>query len=302
MPRFSSDLLILLCSMSALIVFASCRHSGPDTSSSSLESRLRTLIAGHPGAHIAVTVLDSTTGTAVEIEADRIFHAASTMKIPVMIEVFRQIDEGRIALDDGVRVENRFTSIVDGSSFSIEDDSDDALYSQAGSEVPVGDLMQQMIVVSSNLATNLLVELVRADSIQATIEDLGTDSMKVYRGVEDLKAFDRGLNNTATASDLAVLLDAIRVHRPAGSQEMIDILLDQEFNDMIPRGLPPSARAAHKTGSITGIAHDAGIIYPESGAPYVLVILTEGFDDRESAVSAGAEITRVVHETLRPDD
>ena len=126
--------------------------------------------------------------------------------------------------------------------------------------------------------------------------------MRVLRGVEDIKAFEQGLNNTTTASDLALLLDAIRRNEavsPEASEAMRDILLEQEFNEMIPAGLPGTARVAHKTGWITGIVHDAAIVYPEHASPYVLVILTEGFDDHAVASEVGAGIARIVHEAVR---
>ena len=224
------------------------------------------------------------------------------MKVPVMIEVFRQAEAGRLALDDSLEVENAFRSIVDGSPYRIEDDSDDAIYERLGGKMAVRDLVYQMITVSSNLATNLLIGHVGADSVQQTIERLGTDTMRVLRGVEDIKAYRQGLSNTATAADLARLLEAImqgRAVSPQADAAMVEVLLDQRFNTMIPAGLPEGARAAHKTGWITAIHHDAAIVYPEEGAPYVLVILTEGIEDEKESAALGAEVARLVHEALR---
>ena len=271
-------------------------------SSEALQAKIDSLVSARPQAEIAVALIDPETGARVSIRGDRVFHAASTMKVPVLIEVYRQAAAGRFSLDDSLRVENDFTSIVDGSPFRIGDDSDDALYEHTGRSLPIRDLAERMITVSSNLATNLIIELVQADSVQRTLEGMGAQTMRVLRGVEDIKAFERGLNNTATASDLAVLLDAIRRNEAvsrAASEAMRDILLEQEFNEMIPAGLPGTARVAHKTGWITGIVHDAAIVYPENAPPYVLVILTEGFDDHATASQVGAEIARIVHEAVR---
>lgn len=284
-----------------LLVLASC--TSPKRVDTSLESRIRAIADRDPATTVAVALIDSAGGTTLQIHGDRVFHAASTMKVPVLIEVYRQAEDGRFSLDNVVTVENRFRSIVDGSTFSIETDSDDVLYERLGEEVPIRELVQRMVVVSSNLATNILIELVSADSTQQTVGRLGARTMRVLRGVEDLKAFDAGLNNTATAGDLAMLLDAIRrgeAVSPSADAEMVDILREQEFDSMIPAGLPSSAEAAHKTGWITGIAHDVAIVYPEDAPPYVLVILTEGFESRDAASEVGAEITRIVHGTLRP--
>ncbi len=286
------------------VTLSGCAHQDQNMrpSSEALKTEIESFVSAWPQAEIAVALIDPETGTHLSIKGDRVFHAASTMKAPVLIEVYRQAAAGRFSLDDSLLVENDFTSIVDGSPFRIGDDSDDALYEHTGHSLPIRDLAERMITMSSNLATNLIIELVKADSVQRTMEGMGARTMRVLRGVEDIKAFERGLNNTATASDLAALLDAIRrneaVSRPA-SEAMRDILLGQEFNEMIPAGLPGTAQVAHKTGWITGITHDAAIVYPENAPPYVLVILTEGFDDHATASQAGAGIARMVHDAVR---
>ncbi|GAB5517899.1 MAG: serine hydrolase [Rhodothermales bacterium] len=260
------------------------------------------IAAEHPEATIAVAVRDVSTETTYDRNADRLFHAASTMKIPVMIEVYRRVYEGTMALGDTLLVKNEFRSIVDGSLFSIEDDSDDAIYEQLGQYKTVGDLVYDAIIVSSNLATNLLIDTLTADRVQATMEGLGTTQMQVLRGVEDIKAFRQGLSNRATAADLAIQLEALREGRavsPEQDRAMLDILLDQRFNDMIPAGLPEGTPVAHKTGWITGIHHDAALVMPQDADPYTLVILTEGFEDDEVSARVGASIAEAVHGVLR---
>lgn len=166
----------------------------------------------------------------------------------------------------------------------------------------VRDLVYQMITVSSNLATNLLIDFISADSVQATSERLGTTTMRVLRGVEDIKAYQQDLSNSATATDLATLLDALRrgaAVSPEADSAMVAVLLDQQFNEMIPAGLPADTRVAHKTGWITEIHHDAAIVYPAQDEPYVLVILTEGIVEEKASAALGAAITRLVHQALR---
>ena len=269
-------------------------------SSDSLEAKISRVVEGVPGATVAVSVID--VDTRLSLLGNRAFHAASTMKVPVMIEVFRQASLGRFSLNDSLAVRNSFRSIVDRSEYHIEDDSDDAIYERLGGRMSIRDLVYQMITVSSNLATNLLIDLVAADSVQHTIEEMGVRGMRVLRGVEDIKAYDRGMNNTATAEDLALLLATIlqgEAVSAGASAEMVKILLEQRFNEMIPAGMPEGARVAHKTGSITRINHDAGIVYPSAGEPYVLVILVEGVDDGDVSSGLGADIARIVHETIR---
>ncbi len=289
------------------LVMAAC--STPDMTTP-LERTIRATLAEADSARtpdssqvtVAVSVVDPSTGFELHVNGDRLFHAASTMKVPVMIEVFRQVIAGRYAMSDEIVLRNEFRSIVDGSLFSIEDDSDDASYAHLGSPMSLADLTYNMIIVSSNLATNLLMDVLSADSVQATSERLGTTHMQTLRGVEDLKAFEQGLSNRATSKDLARLMthlmNGTAVSRQADAS-MRQILFDQRFNDMIPAGLPPEVRVAHKTGQITRINHDAAIVYPPNAEPYVLVILVEGMDDHAASAALGARIARHVHEHLR---
>jgi beta-lactamase class A len=229
------------------------------------------------------------------------FHAASTMKVPVMMELFRQASKKKIDLDGKLVVKNQFKSIVDGSPFRLDEkvDGDPEAYKLIGTEVTYRDLTQRMITRSSNLATNILIEQVGADNVMKLMRELKANDIKVLRGVEDQKAFDKGLNNTTTAYDLMLLLRTIaykKIASPAACDEMIKILLAQEFNTGIPAGLPEGTKVAHKTGSITKIRHDAAIVYPANKSPYVLVILIKGIDDEKKADKLTADISRVIYE------
>ena len=282
---------------------AGCAAPSPQPTEAMLRPALDEILAVYPEATVAVAVRDPATDTRFDFNADRVFHAASTMKVPVMIEVFRRAEADPLA--DSLTVRNTFRSIVDGSTFSISDDSDDTVYERLGERVAVQVLLRRMITHSSNLATNLIIEHVTADSVQQTIERLGTERMRVLRGVEDLKAFEQGLSNTTSAGDLATLLLALMEGRAVSTTAdaaMIDILLDQAFDSMIPAGLPADVRVAHKTGEITRIHHDAAIVYPDDAPAYVLVVLTEGVDDHDLSAQLGAEIARAVHTVLREDE
>ena len=231
------------------------------------------------------------------------FHAASTMKTPVMIEVYRQSKTGAFSLDDNLVVSNEFKSIVDGSSYQLDlkDDSDDSMYKKLGAKVSIRELLHHMTTVSSNLATNLLMDLVGAKQVTATMRSLGASDIEVLRGVEDGKAFDKGLNNRTTALDLLVIMRAIargEAVDSAASQEMLEILLDQKFNELIPRLLPPDVRVAHKTGSITGVEHDSGVVLLPDGRKYVLVILSKDLKDVEAGKKAIALVSRRVYDFM----
>lgn len=237
------------------------------------------------------------------INVDEKFHAASTMKVPVMIELFKQDHEGKINLQDSILLKNEFKSIVDGSLYSmdINDDSDDIIYSQIGTKVALSDLMHSMITVSSNLATNVLIELVDAKNTTATMRSLGARNIEVLRGVEDQKAYDQGLSNSTTARDLMIIMEAI-ANNTAGRQgdceAMIAILKDQQHNDLIPMYLPKEVQVAHKTGSITGVHHDAGIVYLPDGRTYILVLLSKNLKDFDKGTDQLAKISKTVYDYM----
>jgi len=229
---------------------------------------------------------------------DKSFHAASTMKIPVMIELFAQVREGTIHLDDPLPVKNDFKSIVDGSPYKLDvtDDSDADVYKAVGTTWTLRQLCEAMITHSSNLATNLIIEKLGAENIQHRVASLHAEGMVVLRGVEDNKAFAAGKNNTTTARALLTLLQAIATNRagdPDSCREMMEILKRQTFNEAIPAGLPKGIPVAHKTGEITGVHHDAAIVL--APRPFVLVILVKGINDRDKSSALMASITRVVY-------
>jgi len=232
--------------------------------------------------------------------ADDAFHAASTMKIPVMIELFHQVREGKVKLDDPLTIKNEFHSLVDGSIYTLDaaDDSEADLYKAVGQTRTLGQLCELMITVSSNFASNLLIEKLGVDNIRATVTSLHADGMNMRRGVEDNKAYEKGLNNTTTARGLLILLEAIAKGEAVdadSSRQMVEILTRQKFNDAIPAGLPPGTRIAHKTGDITKIHHDAAIVY--GPYPFVLVILVRGMAQLKDSAALMADIARRIYQS-----
>jgi beta-lactamase class A len=230
--------------------------------------------------------------------ADDVFHAASTMKVPVMIELFRQERDGKLKLDDSLLVKNEFHSLVDGSIFTLKlaDDSEIELYKAEGQPRTLRQLCELMITVSSNLATNLLIDKLGVENIRSTVHALHADGVSVLRGVEDSKAFAAGRNNTTTARALALLLEAIadgKAVNEAASREMTEILKRQKFNEAIPAGLPAGTPVAHKTGEINRGHHDAAIVF--ALRPFVLVILTRGLADIKDSSALMADITRELY-------
>jgi beta-lactamase class A len=235
------------------------------------------------------------------VAADDMFHAASTMKIPVMIELFHQVQDRKVKMTDTLVIKDEFHSIVDGSPYMLNasDDSEGELYKAEGQKRTLRELCELMITASSNLATNLLIEKLGVENIRATVHELDADGMNVVRGVEDDKAFQKGLNNTTTAHGLGNLLQAIAEGRAvdvASSNEMVAILEWQKFNEGIPAGLPKGIPVAHKTGEITKIHHDAAIVFAKR--PFILVILVRGLAEKKDSAALMVDISRSLYEAI----
>ena len=293
--------------LAILLLLTAARSADDDAEG--LKDRFQALIAAKGNkVQVAVAFHDLETGEECLIEPDRIYHAASTMKVPVLMEVYRQASAGEFALDAKVRVKNEFASIVDGSLYHLDpkDDSELSLYDKVGQDVTIRELARLMITESSNLATNLLNDRVSAGSTTALMVKLGAKDVKVLRGVEDSLAFAKGLNNVTTARGLMLLLTGLaerKVVSESASNEMLGVLRGQKFREGIPSGLPPGVIVAHKTGSIRSAYHDAAVVEIPDRKPFVLVILTRGFDDEKDAHKIVASIARAAYEhiTLRKD-
>jgi len=265
-----------------------------------LTSDINALLAKQEGT-FAVAFKNLQTGEEILIREHESFHAASTMKTSVMIEVFKQAAAGKFSLNDSIVIKNEFKSIVDGSVFSLDsiEDSEHLLYKQLGKKKLLSELVYDMIIVSSNLATNIIIELVDAKNVTETMRSYGAKDMQVLRGVEDDKAYQQGLNNTTMAYDLMVIFEKIATGKavsPEASDAMVDILLDQQFNEIIPAKLPKDVRVAHKTGSITSVHHDSGIVYLPDGRKYVLVFLSKGFKEEAIANEAMATVSEMIYQ------
>ena len=264
-----------------------------------LKDQISSKLAEQAG-EFAVAFKDLTTGDSIFINEQTFFHAASTMKTPVMIEVYKQAAAGTFSLNDSITLKNEFKSIVDSSTFSLNanDDSEQELYKHLGEKRTVYSLVYDMIISSSNLATNMVIELVNARNVTKTMRQLGANKIQVLRGVEDSKAFAKGLNNVTTANDLLVIFEKMandEIVDSTASQAMIKILLNQQFNEIIPARLPKEVKVAHKTGNITNVLHDSGIVFLPNGKKYVLVLLSKNLQKEEQAKKTMAEVSEMIY-------
>lgn len=293
----------MITTISAILLTLSVMFSPPQNTKISpeqLKEQIKTELAKQKGT-FAIAFKNIQTGQEILINEKINFHAASTMKTPVMIETYKQAAAGKFKINDPILVKNTFKSIVDGSVFALDsaDDSDSVLYTKVGTRLPIYDLLYLMIIKSSNLATNIIIDLVGATNVNQTMRDMGANDIQVLRGVEDSKAFQKGMNNTTTAYDQMLIFDAMakgKIVNKESSDAMIKILLDQAFNDKIPAKLPKDVKVAHKTGWIKGVNHDAGIVYLPDGRKYVLALLSKDMTDDKAGVQAMANVSKMIYE------
>jgi len=269
-----------------------------------LRTRIETIESESGAKAVAVALHDAETGFELHYRADRWFHAASTIKVPILLGAFAAIDRGELLPHSRVHVRNRFLSVVENVPFRVESgrDANSAVHNAIGKMMRVDELAYHMITTSSNLATNLLLGVIGPDAVNRTLKELDVDDgIDLKRGVEDELAFEKGINNMVTADGLLrilVLLSEGKAFSPALSRRMMDILHGQEFNQGIPARLPKGTRVAHKTGEISTIAHDAGGVYLPKRKPYGLVILTEWEPEGSGRSRTIAAISHTIYEFL----
>ena len=268
-----------------------------------LHARFDALERSSGAQSLAVAVYDTETHASFRRHAERWFHAASTIKVAILLGVYASIHHGWLLAHSRLHVRNRFLSAVDDQPFRVlaDRDANSEVHESVGKMMRISDLALHMIATSSNLATNLLLDLVGLATVQRALDELGLDGIDIRRGVEDERAFEHGINNRVTADGLVQLLRLIaeeRAFSPELSREMLGILHRQEFRNGIPARLPAAVRVAHKTGEISTVAHDAGVVYPPGRRPYVIAVLTEWAPDASGRSATIAEVSHSVYEAL----
>jgi len=271
-------------------------------SSITLRVTLEKLARESKARAVAVALLDLESGFRFSLAGDRWFHAASTIKLAVLLAIFRAADEGRLRLDDSLHVRNHFVSAADGSPFRVDPSSDamPELYQAIGRTAKISVLAEGMIVASSNLATNLLLDCLGVEYARNVLRDAQVSGVELRRGVEDQAAHEKGIDNEATADGLLTLLSALRGDflKKESREQAIHVLLAQRSNSMIPAGLPAHATVAHKTGEISTACHDVGIVYLPEREPYIAVILTEFDAEQNGRRETVAAISEMIYRSL----
>jgi beta-lactamase class A len=272
-----------------------------------LDGRLREISDHITSGTLGVSVYDYLSGLSWQFNGDRWFHAASVIKLAILVALYDAADQGRFSLGNRLHVRNRFLSVADGLPFRIDPnrDADGEVHAALGRTMQLRQLARRMIITSSNLATNLLVNLVGVEHARETMARLEIQGVELNRGVEDERAFEQGLSNRMTPNGAVALLRAIFAAKGISleaSEEMNNLLLDQQFSGTIGPGLPDNVRAiakiAHKTGEISTVTHDAGAVFMPGRPPYLVAIFVESEGDlkerQEAAIVASAAIWECV--------
>ena len=267
----------------------------------SLESDIRNITA-NSGAEMAVSALHLESGQRFDVDAERVYPLCSVLKIPVLVEAFRQIEEGLFTLEDRWQLTTAEKNLPSGILVFFDD----------GLSPTVQDLLTLMIIISDNTATDMVMHRLGEGSVTRTMHDLGLTDIHVPLTIRDL--FDDLLpssdptqdmlalaagprnregicyslgpdNDTGTPAALTELLARIwrgeTVSR-AACDAMLAILLKQQLNDRLPRYLPPGTPCAHKTGTLPGIRNDSGIIYAGPDAHVAVTVFSSWEDDAVS--------------------
>lgn len=278
-----------------------------DEIAASLRARLAEIASSIPEGALGVSVYDYLSGCSWQYDGARWFHAASTIKVAVLAAVFDAIDAGRFSAESRVHVRNRFLSALDGQPFRVQAsrDADGDVHAAIGRTMRIAELARHMIGTSSNLATNLLLDVVGLDEARRALTRRGAAGIDLQRGVEDDRAFEAGCSNRVTADGLVALLRAIRDtdrFSPASVDAMTEILFDQRFSGGIGPGLPDAVRAvarvAHKTGDISTVSHDAGLVFLPGRPPYAIALLAESPGDAGERTAALIAASRAVYDAV----
>jgi beta-lactamase class A len=273
--------------MTDILCIAALFLASSASPSDGLEARLAPLAKAHKGK-VAIAVKHLGTGESYYLNADEPMPTASLIKLPVMIETYQQVAEGKVKLSDPVTLKK--DDKVPGSGILTDHFSD-------GVTFPLRDAVRLMIVFSDNTATNLVLDQIGIGSTAKRMEEWGFPNTKIHAKVfkgsttsvfpERTKKY--GLGST-TAREMVGLLEKLHAGQlvsPEACKEMLEHLKKCDDKEKFPRFLPAGTVVAHKTGSVSNARTDAGILYLKSGPVAVCVLTAENEDKTWRADNAG---------------
>lgn len=236
----------------------------------------------------ALLVRHLPSGRQFALNPDQLFPAASMIKLPIMYEVMRQASQGLLALEELLEVTEAVR--VGGAGILQE--------LRPGIALTVQELVTLMIVISDNTATNLLLNRIGLAAVNSTAEQLGLTNTVLRRRMMDFSAARAGQENHTSAADIAKLLEIMYQQTtlpPEYGELMLNILKRQQIRDKLPFYLPEDIAIAHKTGTLDGVEHDAGILF-SAGGPYLISVMTAGLPTNYQGLQLVAQIGRAIFE------
>ncbi|MEM2004503.1 MAG: serine hydrolase [Zestosphaera sp.] len=251
---------------------------------SALKPRVRE-IARRSGGTFGLVVEVIRTGEEIVINEDETFPAASIIKVPVLLEAFRQALEGRLSLDEQIVL--REEDKVGGMGVLKE--------LTAGLKLPFIDILTLMIIISDNVAANVAITKVGMENVNSFMKGLGLRKTLLQRKMMDFEARKRGLDNYTSPRDMADLLHKLyakTILNEWSCEKVLDIMKKQQVNDRIPRYLPEGIPVAHKTGELAGVRHDVGIVFAKE--PFIISAMVKDLKDPLSQTFSGGKGTEAI--------
>jgi beta-lactamase class A len=252
-----------------------------------LRQKMADIITTYP-SRWGIVIINQTTGSRLEFNAEAVFPAASLIKVPIMYEIMRQAAAGIISLEDSLVVTNGVRAGGAGILKELRPDI----------SLTVRDLITLMIIISDNTATNMLIDFAGMDKVNKTMINMGLKSTVLRRRMMDFAAARAGNENQTCAADLALLFAAIESSQGLPQSYgalMLDILTRQQIEDKLPFYLPEGTVLAHKTGTLPGVEHDAGILFLSDNS-YIICILCDGLAVNYQGLQSIACIGKVVYD------
>ncbi|MCL2932516.1 MAG: class A beta-lactamase-related serine hydrolase [Trichodesmium sp. MAG_R03] len=253
-----------------------------------LKTELDTIIARYPKLRPGVFLIDTDTGSYVDINGDATIAAASTIKLPILVAFFQAVDQGRIKLDDMLTMEE--SHIAEGSG--------NMRFRRPGTQYRALRTVRKMIIISDNTATNMLIEeLGGAEVLNQLFQSWGLKNTVINNPLPDLSG-----TNTTTPKDLINLISQVNQGGLVSlkSRDRLFGIMEKTQNDsLLPRGIGRDSVIAHKTGNLKSVLADVGMIDLVNGKRYLLAILAKRPDNDQDAVDLIRGISKKTYQYLK---
>lgn len=242
----------------------------------------------HLDGAIGLAVLDLTTGQKILLHADDVFPQASSIKITVLAELYRQAQQGKLKLTDLYTVQSsdlvQDSDIMNGLTPGI-------------TKITLRDLATMMVAVSDNAATNVLIDRVGMDSVNAFLDSLGLSHTRLRRKMMDVKAAAEGRENISTPREMMTLLETLYRGKVLNKEMTEDFfkVLSTRKDSWIPRELPEDLRVANKPGALEGVRNDSGVIFAKN-RPYILCVMTTYLRNEREGEEAISKISLAAYQ------